>query len=366
MNKTTSISNESIEKNTNLKKLDDFKTNILGQILDFLDSTINEKTKKGILEKLNDRFDEIYDAYSITEKKFKYRRRDSGEMYITHINGVLDIYINSLFNLNDKLKNLDNKKEIDRKKAIEFVKNEISIIATIIEHDSIEDTDTTMEGLNERFTSNKLVGFTTYLLSKKPFSLCINDTDDLKEFNEVKKTGILNEKGLISDLIKKKIQVNEASEEELVKYTVGDDHNLTELQINGLEKYRKLENKYKNNRNENYFTHYKSIYSLMKHAKKLLNDKNLHFSKEDFKIIIYNTIIIKLADRIHNLNDIAYAWADKPERIEKKLLETETYLLPIAKEFDNDIFIYITNEIKRIRLEINKKYTSNKVNNIIK
>ncbi|MDP2395620.1 MAG: hypothetical protein Q8M44_01620 [bacterium] len=40
---------------------------------------------------------------------------------------------------------MDNNKEDDRKKAIEYVKNEICIVATIIEHDSIEDTDATME-----------------------------------------------------------------------------------------------------------------------------------------------------------------------------------------------------------------------------
>ncbi len=238
-----SVINVNIEWNTNLITINEFKTNILWQLLAFLGEKITEKTKEWIIEKLNDRFAEIYDAYSITEKKFKYRKRDSWEMYMTHINWVLDIYIQKLFKLDEKLLVLDNSNEEDRKKAIEFVKNEISILATIIEHDSIEDTDSTMEWINERFTNNKLVWFTTLLLSKKPFIYCIEDEDDKIEFEEIRKTWILNEKWLISDLIKKKIQINEENEEELVRYAVWDDHKLKENQIDWLERYKKLEKK---------------------------------------------------------------------------------------------------------------------------
>lgn len=360
------------EINNHLIILNNFKTNIFNNLLDFFGWTIDERTKKWIIQKLNDRFLEIYVAYLITEEKFKYRKRDSWEMYITHINWVLDIYINKLFNLKNKLNNLDNQKEDDRKKAIEYVKNEICIIWTIIEHDSIEDTDATMEWLNERYTINKLVWFTTLLLSKKPFAYCINNEDDKKLFLKIKKAWVLNEKWLKSDLIKSKIQVsienssidteniNEVkkwikNKDNLISYTFHDDHELTDEQIKYIELYEILEKKYKNSRNEMYFQHYKSIYSLIKHAKNLLKNSDIYYSKEDFKIIIHNTIIIKLADRIHNLNDLPKSWKYNCSKIEKKLIETEKYLLPIAKEFNNDIFEFIKNEIIRIRIEINKK-----------
>ncbi len=126
-----------------------------------------------------------------------------------------------------------------------------------------------------------------------------------------------------------------------------------------------MKKNYKNKRNENYFNHYKSIYSLIRHAKKLLKDKNLEFSREDFKIIIYNTIVIKLSDRIHNLNDIAEAWSNNPSKIEKKLLETEKYLLDLAKEFNIETYDFIVNEISRIRTIIAKNNTIEKVKKII-
>lgn len=361
-----------VNSNANLISINKFKNNILSEILNFLDTKISYNTKIWIIEKLNDRFDEIYDAYSITEKKFKYRKRDSWEMYITHINWVLDIYINKLYNLKEKLYNLDNNKEDDRKKAIEYVKNEICIVATIIEHDSIEDTDATMEWLNERYTINKLVWFTTLLLSKKPFSFCIENEVDRTNYIEIRKTWILNEKWLLSDLIKNKIQIseeikiieyielNENNEnkyenwDELIKYTFHDDHQLTQNQIIWLKLYWELEDKYKKARNELYFEHYKSIFSLIKHAKKILKDKDLYFSREDFKTIIHNTIIIKLADRMHNLNDLPKSWEKRPNRIENKLIETEKYLLPLAKEFNKEIYLYMINEIYRIRIELNK------------
>jgi len=342
-----------------LNKIIEFKSNVLTILFDFLWDTINENVKTWILEKLGDRFTEVVNAYTLTELKYKDRQRDSWENYITHINWVIDIYINNLFNLKEKFDKLDNANIEHRKKAIEYVKNEISIIGTIIEHDSIEDTDATMEWIDQRFTNNILVWFTTKLLSKQAFWKYIDNDEDLKEFDEIKDTWILNEKWLISDRIKKKIKVSESDDEELVKYTVWDKVDLTDIEKDWLKRYKKLKEKYKKISNTDYFKHYKSIYSLIKYARNTAKRKNKIFTDEDFKTIIYNVIIIKLADRIHNLSDI-FAWKDKPERIEKKVIETEIYLLSLAKEFNINIHEYI----KTLIFDIRKKNISLSTKNV--
>ncbi len=365
-NKRSNNFEHTVNNSNDILILKKFKNIILKSLSKFLSDSISIETKKWINEKLNDRLEEVYDAYSITEKKYKYRERDSWEMYMTHINWVLDIYINKLFNLDSKLDKLDCTNEDDRKKAIELIKNEISIIATCIEHDSIEDTDWTMEWINERFTNNKLVAFTTLMLSKKPFYQYINTDNDKKEFEEIKITWILNEKWLISDRVKKKIKIKEDLVEEIVKFTMVDDHLLTEKEKNWLERYSKLEKKYKDIRNKDYFNHYKSKDALIDYAEKLLEEKWLTYSKNDFETIIHNTIIIKLADRTHNLKDIAIAWINTPKRIENKLIETEIYLLTLAKEFNIDIYQYMMEEISKIRKTITINWTKNKVEEILK
>ncbi|MDP2395619.1 MAG: hypothetical protein Q8S84_05730 [bacterium] len=57
---------------------------------------------------------------------------------------------------------------------------------------------------------------------------------------------------------------------------------------------------------------------------------------------------------MHNLNDLPKSWEKRPNRIENKLIETEKYLLPLAKEFNKEIYLYMINEIYRIRIELNK------------
>lgn len=352
--------NNSIDKLT----LTFFKNSIINILFNFFNETISESIKIWINKKLNDRFKEIYDAYSITENKFKYRKRDNWELYITHINWVLEIYLELFFNLEERLKNLDNTKENDRKKAIQFVKNELSILWTIIEHDSIEDTDSTMEWINERFTNNKLVAFSTLLLSKPNFYHYINNEEDKKEFEYIKSTWILNNKLQISDRIKNKIKMsNDILEEDLIKYTVWDDYKLTNIEIDAIKRYKKLEKIYKSIRNQKYFNNYTSIKSLKKYAREKQKEKNLKFNNDDFNIIIYITIIVKLSDRINNLNDITEAWEENPNKIEKKLQETEKYLLPIAKEFDILFNTQIMECLKTIIFSIRKKIIDKTTNN---
>jgi hypothetical protein len=220
-----------------------------------------------------------------------------------------------------------------------------------------------MEWINERFTNNKLVAFSTLLLSKPNFYHYINNEEDKKEFEYIKITWILNNKWQISDRIKNKIKMSDdISEEELIKYTVWDDYKLTEIEIDAIKRYKKLEKKYKSIRNQKYFNNYISIESLKKYAREKQEEKNLKFNNDDFNIIIYITIIVKLSDRINNLNDIE-AWIENPNKIEKKLQETEKYLLPLAKEFDILFNTQIMECLKTIIFSIRKKIINKTTNN---
>lgn len=83
-----------------------------------------------------------------------------------------------------------------------------------------------------------------------------------------------------------------------------------------------------------------------KHTRaKRMFDKLRNASKDEN--LIKNALIIKLADRFTNLQTIE---ALNPKRIEEYLIETEKYLLTIAKEFQVD---FLTSEIietiRRIR-----------------
>ena len=65
-----------------------------------------------------------------------------------------------------------------------------------------------------------------------------------------------------------------------------------------------------------------------------------------------DVILVKLADRIDNLRTMNVF---RPEKIRRKILETEKYLLPLAKEYSPEAYILIVEEISKLRLGLSKK-----------
>lgn len=330
---------------------------------DFLGDSISEKTKNNILNQFSERLQLINKTYWVAKEKFKYTKRESWEKYFSHVSWVLNIYLEKLSTVKASLEKLDNTKKEDIKKALELIKNEVTIAATCLDHDSIEDTDVTYEWLKE--TSGKMVAFTTLLLSKNPFNKYIDNEDDLKEFQEIKKIWILNSKWLLSDEMKTKIHIEENIYDELEKFSITDNYEITKEERDWISRYIILEKKYKEIRNNHYFEHIKSREAIEEYAKQLMEEKSINFSKEDFDTIIQNVILVKLADRIQNLEDIATSWAKKPEKIEKKLIETEKYLLPLAKEVNEEVYNYMKSEIYRIRETMTKVNINNKIDNAL-
>jgi hypothetical protein len=154
--------------------------------------------------------------------------------------------------------------------------------------------------------------------------------------------------------------------DELEKMSITDNYNISKEEKEWIDSLKILEKKYKEIRNNDYFSHLKSKKDLEIYAKKLLKEKKIKFSEDDFKTIINNVILVKLSDRIQNLEDIEISWSKNPDKIEKKLLETEEYILPLAREVNEVVYQYIKQEIYKIRKSIIKIDTLNYINaNII-
>jgi len=56
--------------------------------------------------------------------------------------------------------------------------------------------------------------------------------------------------------------------------------------------------------------------------------------------------LVKLADRIDNLRTMK--WIFKPEKIKRKIKETEEYLLPLAKKYSEKAYKIIKEEIRKL------------------
>ena len=326
----------------------------------FMNNSAYEESKEGILEQFRERLHLINKTFWVTKEKFKYTKRDSWEMYFSHVSWVLRIYLNKFSTVQSSLDKLDNNNIDDILIALELIKSEVTIAATCLDHDSIEDTDVTYEWLKE--TSGEMIAFSTLLLSKTPFNKYIVDIADLNEFEEIKKTWVLNTKWLLSDIIKRKIYIEKYINHPLVKYSITDNFEITEQERNWIQRFKTLAKKYKEIKNNDFFEHMKSREKLEEYAKKLMVEKWITFSEQDFNTVIQNVIIVKLSDRIQNLEDIATSWADDPLKIENKLVETESSLLPLAKDINTDIYEYMKSEIFRIRNLIIYNTTLNNVN----
>lgn len=339
------------------------KDNTIWLLSDFLEWSIYENKKDNILKQLEDILQIINKTDWTVKEKYKYQKRDTWKRYLDHVRNVRSIYVEKLSTLKENLKNLDKSNKEHVKKAITLVKLEIYMIATCQDHDSIEDTDVTFEWLRQ--TSWDIIAFSTLLLSKKPFTEFINNEDDLNELKEIAKTWILNSKWLISDNFKKKLYIEKYIDDEVEKISILDNYDITEVERNWLERHKILEKKYKKARNNHYFNNFKSKESLIEYATNLSKELNLNFNIEQIKLIICRITLIKIADRIDNLSDISEAWKNEPNRIIKKLNETEEYLLPLAREINFIIFEEISREIFKIRENITKLEISNKIEKIL-
>ena len=417
-------------------------------LLAFLDESYFESSKFKIMDQFRRKLQIINKTYWSTKEQFKYTKRDSWERYFDHVSWVLDIYIKKISNLKNELDELDNTQKEECLKAMKLVQNEIELIATCLDHDTIEDTNISFDWLSE--ISWEKIAFTTLLLSKRPiwrfiinkdelediewinneeelkkylidlnikkktweleklkrpiWRLTINkdelediewinneeelkkylidlnikremeeleklkwltNFDDFIEFIEIERSWVLNSKGLVCDKIKTKYYIEENITDVDEKISIMHDYEITDYEREYTERYYKLSKKYKQKRNDEYLEHLESGEALKKYAIELAEEKWLNFYEEEIDIIVNNVMKIKIADRLHNLSDIAVAWKNQPERINAKLMETEAYLLSLALELGKHIHDYIKSEISKIREAIFTDGTSEYVGTIL-
>lgn len=355
-NSNENLGKENSEIYTKQRAIEVFYNKIVEDFLEDFLYSINDENKREKIEKLfTSKLTSFNWTYWRVKDKFKYTPRDDWKRYFDHVVWVFKMYTKHFSNIKKDLEILDiNWNENDLNKAILIILNEIDKVIIALEHDTLEDTDTTFEWLQEIHWSK--IALSVALISKPPFTDFIEDEDDLLLLEEIRKVGILNSKSLLSDRFKRKLYIEKKWDElddfEKIIIFQGNDYELTSLEKKYYEKYKVLEGKYKSKRNDFYFEKMKSFDSMLEYASEINKKNKLWLSEEELITCTKNSIYIKISDRIDNLSDIVNAWWDNPERIEKKLKETEKKLYPIAKEISDSAFKTLKYRVKEIRIEI--------------
>jgi len=228
-------------------------------------------------------------------------------------------------------------------------------------HDIIEDTDITFQSLKDILSLENIVLW-VLLISKSPFSDFINNIKDYEKFQKIKKSWILNSKWFLSDafLMKLKNNVNLITKEELSFY----------------EEYKKLFKKYKDKKNNFFFSHMKNYEIFYTHAKELKVEYWIKLTDKELEKIVLEALEVKYWDRIDNLQTSEIYSVFNKENLKKakrKLKETEKYFYDISKETHPYIHSLIVMEVERLRshiivkeLEILSNNSNDSINNILK
>lgn len=290
-------------------------------------------------ERINKSLQAFTNAYELVKYKFQDIERNTGGRYFDHLVRVMDSVIK-------------NTKDPSIKKTL------IAIC-----HDVIEDTDIDFYTLKSIFGTHVALG--TLLISKEPIYIYLN-SQDLRILGSIQETGILNLKWIPSDEFLQRKSYNPDS--------------LSTIEKEAFTQYKNLEGKYKNTRDEAYFSHIFSdgvethrekidpktpcVNKFYNHAISLLNNANipLNISYSEVSQIIFDALEVKFWDRIDNLRttEIYNHWSEKNlKKAQRKIMETKKYFFPIAQEFDmlreTPFFSILQNEVIEMEKYITKK-----------
>jgi len=272
-------------------------------------------------------------SYWLVKAKFQYIERNTWWRYFDHIIRVTYLMLK-------------------KSKNPTFNKTLISM-----NHDIIEDTDITFQSLKD-ILSLEQVAFWVLLISKKPFWDFINNIKDYNTFQEIKNSWILNSKWFLSDafLIELKNNPNSINNEKK----------------EFLKQYKKLLKKYKEKKNDFFFSHMKNYETFYQHALSLNKDYWIYLNNKELEKIVLEALEVKYWDRIDNLQTSEIYTEFNKENLKKakrKLKETETYFYDISKETHPYIHKLIKTEIERLRTHIIVKEmekNSDLVNKVLK
>jgi len=284
-------------------------------------------------EEVDDLMQIFNGSYWLVKAKFQYIERNTWWRYFDHIIRVTYLMLK-------------------KSKNPTFDKTLISM-----NHDIIEDTDITFQSLKD-ILSLEQVAFWVLLISKKPFWDFINNIKDYNTFQEIKNSWIINSKWFLSDAFLIDIKNNPDS----------INNEKTEF----LKQYKKLFKKYKEKKNDFFFSHMKNYKTFYQHALSLKKEYWINLSNEEIEKIALETLEVKYWDRIDNLQTSEIYTDFNKENLEKakrKLKETEKYFYEISKETHPYIHELIKSEIERLRAHIIVKEietNSDLVNKVLK
>jgi len=199
-------------------------------------------------------------------------------------------------------------------------------------HDIIEDTNNNYDSLWRNIEPKwRELAFGVHLISKPPFHTYIEDEKERSDYISIVAKIEIDNLDLSWNII---------------------DETLVDNSI--VEKYNYFRKKYKPIRNQRHFENYRDYETFKKYAKEEAKELGVSFSDTLLDVICRRSINVKLADRLHNLRTL---WHMSKKKIDKKIDETEKYLLWIADEVNPAIANKIRAEIQKLQTDSIPKIT---------
>jgi len=114
-------------------------------------------------------------------------------------------------------------------------------------------------------------------------------------------------------------------------------------------------------RNEDYFGHLESFGSMKQHIISIAKKYNVEITKEQAHKLTQDALDVKFADRIHNLST---QWdPNNLGQVRKKVDETKTYFLKVARETNIDAYSKLQSLVLQLEIQLNR--AGEKVENIL-
>jgi (p)ppGpp synthase/HD superfamily hydrolase len=212
-------------------------------------------------------------------------------------------------------------------------------------HDIIEDTD--MDFKSIKFLFGEKIALAVFLISKKsPLDyIPENDEKNYEKKEELQKSWLLNGNNKVKTRYLKIYKEIKKIEKKLPQ----DWEKL-------IDEFKKLyDNKtYKGKRNDDYFSHMKSLDKFKEYTKKTAEELWLTLRDYEIEEIIKISLSAKFADRLHNLRteEVKKDFSEKNiKKARRKIDETKDIFYKISEEFDEK---YGTNFNKKIKKEVLK------------
>jgi hypothetical protein len=168
-------------------------------------------------------------------------------------------------------------------------------------------------------------------MTKKPFTEYIDNPEDFKIFNNIKKMWILNIKW----------NINDSFNDRLIENNITKDEKLSH------ELYEELWSNYKSIRNKDYFKNIQSYKSFLEHALRININEGFQLSLEEIETNIINALECKLIDRLHWIITL---WNCSLVKIKRKIIETEIYFEDIALNYFPKLWVKIEIELEKIKI----------------